>query len=158
MTMKRWDGGLFVDTSIQKRWDGANWVDLTIARRWDGANWIDIAFPGGGGGVLSATISTNFVFGNVLVVEPAPLFKNIHTSEATITATGGTGPYTYFWQRISGDSAIIPVSTTSATISFTANAPKNQPLEAVWVCTITDSVLATFQVAVTANIMYENGL
>lgn len=159
MTMQRWNGSAFVDTSTEKRWDGANWVDLTIAKRWNGSAWIDIAFPGGGGGGsnLSATISNNFVSGSVLDFEPAPPFKNVSTNATTVTATGGTAPYTYSWSKTSGSSALIPSSTTSASISFSANAPKNQPLSAVWTCTITDSVLATFQVSVTADVLYENG-
>lgn len=157
MTMKRWDGGAFVDTSIERRWDGSNWVDLTIAKRWDGSSWVDIAFPGGGGANLSATINPASLFKSALQFEPAPPFKNVVTAAATVTPTGGTGPYTYQWTKVSGDSAIVPSSTTAASVTFSANAPKNQLLTATWQCTVTDSLSATFAVSLPVRILYENG-
>lgn len=156
MTMKRWDGGSWnTDLSTRKRWDGASWVDLTIARRWDGANWIDIAFPGGGGAGLSATISDGTPSGNIFAGEPAAPFATVISNSTTVTASGGTGPYTYSWARISGSSAVNISSSTSAVVSFNANVNKNGERNAVWRCTITDSLSATTTVDASVSLSYE---
>lgn len=40
---RRWDGALFVPTTVSKRWDGSGWVDLTVAKRWSGSAWVDLS-------------------------------------------------------------------------------------------------------------------
>lgn len=155
MTMKRWDGTTQVDTTTEKRWDGASWVDLTIARRWDGSSWVDIAFPGGGGGTgLSAVISDGTPSGSVFDPEPAPLFRTVFSNSTTVTASGGTGPYTYSWARVSGDSAVLVSNNTSNVVSFSANVAKNSDKSATWRCTITDSLMATTTVDCSITLTY----
>lgn len=159
MTMKRWDGGSWnTDLTTRKRWDGASWVDLTVARRWDGASWVDIAFPGGGGGSFSATISDGNPYGDVFDPMPAPLFKPVTSSSTTVTPSGGTGPYTYSWSRISGDSAVSADSPTAATTTFSANVPREGFRTAVYRCTITDSLAATTFVDATVLLEYTSNL
>lgn len=158
MTMKRWDGGSFVDLTIRRRWDGANWIDLTIARKWDGANWIDIAFPGGGGVGLSATVDDGSVFGSEFRIgpgQPAVLTVGSDTpTNVTVTPAGGTGPYTYSWSHVSGDSAVQVLSPSAATTAFVANCGKNQTKAAVKRCTVTDSLSATAFVDVSVSLTY----
>lgn len=139
-TLKRWDGAVFVDLSTFKRWDGSTWVDITTAKRWDGANWIDITLPGGGGGTLTATISNGSVGnGSVGEEETCP---TITSQSTTVTATGGTGPYTYLWTRLSGSSAILCDSPTTATTTFSASICVGSR-SGVWRCTVEDSLGAT---------------
>lgn len=161
MTMKRWDGSAFVDLSIARRWDGGSWVDLTVARRWDGGSWVDIPLPGGGGGGLSATINSGFANGFEFRAEPAPAFVTVFIdspASVIVTPTGGTGPYTYSWNRISGASAVGVSSPTSNNVTFSANVPKNQVRSAVYRCTVTDSLLATFNVDCSIELTYNTDI
>ena len=43
MSVKRFDGGNWVDAPTHKRYDGSNWVDAPSVKRYDGANWIETA-------------------------------------------------------------------------------------------------------------------
>lgn len=158
MTLKRWDGAAFQDIATIKRWDGASWVDLTVLKRWDGAVWQDIPLPGGGGGALSATVSDATVFGTEIrngPGQPAVLaVGSDNPSTITVTASGGTGPYTYAWSHVSGDSAVQVLNPTSATTDFIANCGKNQTKQAFKKCVITDSLLATVELTVSSSHTY----
>lgn len=154
--MKRWDGGAYVDLTVAKRWNGSAWVDLTIAKRWDGANWVDIPLPGGGGGALSATVNRGSVVGSIVLPHAgSPPVANVITSQSvTVTATGGTAPYTYLWTKLAGDSAVVASQLFSATSFFNANVPRNQDRSATMRCTITDAAAATFTVDISASLNY----
>lgn len=161
MTMKRTaDGSTYVDTATEKRFDGVSWVDLTVAKKFDGVSWTDIAFPGGGGGTgLSATASVGTVFGSEFRLQPptAPAVLTVGSdtpSQVTITASGGTGPYTYAWTHLSGDSAIQVVNPTGATTGFVANLGKNQSKSATKRCTITDAAMASVTVDIGVTLQY----
>lgn len=161
MTMKRWDGGAFIDLTVAKRWDGGSWIDLTIARRWDGGSWVDIPLPGGGGGGLSATISSASANGFEFRAEPAPSFVTVFIdtpASITVTPTGGTGPYTYLWERISGAAAVGVSNPTGSVVTFSANVPKNQTREAVYRCTVFDSLLASFAVTCAIELVYNTDI
>lgn len=158
MTMKRWNGSTMVDTSIEKRWSGSAWVDLTIAKRWNGSAWVDIAFPGGGGGGVSATVNDGTVFGSEARFGPGqPSVLNVVSDlpvSVTVTPSGGTGPYTYSWSHLSGDSAVQVSAPSSATTQFNANVGKNQTKAATKRCTVTDSLGDTAFVDVFVNLTY----
>lgn len=92
---------------------------------------------GGGGGsglVVSATPETLSKFGTT---------SSLTTSNATATASGGTGPYTYAWTLPSG-LGVVANSPSSATTSFTASglSPGNL-VSATATVTATDSLSAT---------------
>lgn len=152
MTFKRWDGAAYVDVTTKKRWDGVSWVDLTVAKRWDGASWVD--FLGGGGSGLSVTISPGSAYGFLFDPEPAPLFATVTTNSVTATAAGGTGPYTYAWTKVSGDSALSANSPAAATTTFSANVAKNDERSGVWRVTATDSLAATATADITVRVEY----
>lgn len=72
---------------------------------------------------------------------PAPM---IYTGSVIVTASGGTPPYTYAWTEVGGPSGILPHYPTQAMTNF-----REQDASGPWVkvgqflCTVTDSVLAT---------------
>jgi hypothetical protein len=78
----------------------------------------------------------------------------VTTNATTVTPTGGTGPYTYAWSLVSGDTFTVN-SPTAATTTFTTGLTTGQDKSAVYRCTVTDSLLAeataTVGVSVTEN-------
>lgn len=62
------------------------------------------------------------------------------SSKTTATASGGSGTKTYLWTRVSGDTGISIVSSTSATTAFSATVNVTNPMfDAVFKCTVTDA-------------------
>lgn len=155
MTMKRWDGAAQVDLTTAKRWDGAAFVTLTVAKRWDGAAWVDITLPGGGGGPLSVVASPGDAYG---IAIGTTLAGPVTSNAVTLTATGGTAPYTYLWELVSGDSAVIPDSPNSASTTFSAVVYHNQTKEAVYRGKVTDAAAATQSVTIVVQLTYERDI
>lgn len=60
------------------------------------------------------------------------------TNTVTVTPTGGTGPYTYAWTKVSGDTMNLSDDDGQAT-TFSSGVV---PAEAVYKCTVTDSLSA----------------
>ncbi len=154
MTGKRWNGTAYVDLTTFKRWNGTSWVDLTVGKRWDGASWVDMGLYGS---TLSAGVNnTNFF--RVIVILHGPTVTRVNTTTAAIvTPTGGTGPYTYVWTKVSGASSIEANSPTSSTTSFGAFVNKDTTLQAVMRCTVSDSLSATAFVDVNVSLTYSSG-
>ena len=65
--------------------------------------------------------------------------KTLTTSSVTVTAHGGSSPYTFSWARISGSSAITATAPSAANTAFTATLSPNQELLATFRCTVTDN-------------------
>ena len=71
----------------------------------------------------------------------------VQTNIVTVTPAGGTGPYTYAWTYVSGD-AVTVLSPSSAATKFSSATGA----EAVYKCTVTDSLAATAVVNVGISI------
>ncbi|MEL7447750.1 MAG: hypothetical protein AAFN78_00995 [Pseudomonadota bacterium] len=80
---------------------------------------------------LTAVISFGNLFSNV-----ANGTQNTPQTR-TCEAAGGDAPYTYQWTRVSGDTQITAVASTSATTSFQSTGT-NQLRQAVFRCDVTD--------------------
>lgn len=70
----------------------------------------------------------------------------ITTGYTYVTVTGGIGPFTYQWVRVSGGAMDASTPTSSSTI-FTATLSPGATRQATWQCHVTDT--ATGLVAVT---------
>jgi hypothetical protein len=80
----------------------------------------------------------------------------IVTDSVTVTATGGTAPYTYAWTRIAGSALIAATSTTAATTTFTGTTlVSGTTYDATFRCTVTDAAAATKTVDVVVSITRE---
>jgi hypothetical protein len=73
------------------------------------------------------------------------------TPTRTVTAAGGTAPYTYAWTKVSGDTLTVNSPTAAAT-TFTGTPGVGNTLQAVYRCTVTDNVAATATVDVSVSI------
>lgn len=69
-----------------------------------------------------------------------PIAQSV-TPSVTCSPSGGTAPYSYLWERISGDTTVVANgSATGASFSTsTASQPQSTTRSAVWRCRITDN-------------------
>lgn len=74
----------------------------------------------------------------------------------TVTVSGGTAPFTYAWQFVSGDLAVVANTPAAATTSFgAALVPSGGSKEAVYQCKVTDTNGATITTdTVTAEVVW----
>jgi hypothetical protein len=93
------------------------------------------------GGALVATVNRSSVFGSRSGAGTAT------TNSVTVTASGGTGPYTYAWANVTGD-AFTVTSPTAATTTFSIVLSLDDYRTAEYRCTVTDSLAATYAVDV----------
>jgi hypothetical protein len=109
--------------------------------------------------VAGTSVSTNDLYSKSKTMTNATLNKTsvsqtgtssstitVTTSPAnavTVTVSGGLFPYTYLWNRVSGNSAITAVSSTSLTTRFTASVTPCTQYTATFRCTVTDLSGAT---------------
>jgi hypothetical protein len=74
---------------------------------------------------------------------------SVTTDAVTITAAGGTAPYTYAWASFEG--VFAADSATAATTTFTRALTNGQSVSTIQRCTVTDDAAATFTVDVTVS-------
>lgn len=92
--------------------------------------------------------------GSVFSPEPAPSFRTV-SAGTTVTATGGTGNYSYGWTYLSGSSMNFNNGGSPAgrQPSWDASVPKNDQLAASWRCTVSDGV-SIFQFDIPVSLEY----
>lgn len=75
------------------------------------------------------------------------------TNTVTVTASGGTSPYTYAWTKKSGDTLTVNSPTSNAT-TFSGTPGAGNAFISTYTCTITDSAgsPATFDVDIAITI------
>ena len=96
------------------------------------------------GGALVATLNRSAVTGNRSGA------GTVTTGSVTVTASGGTGPYTYAWTNVSGDTFTV-TSPTAATTTFSITVAVDEVKTAQYRCTVTDSLAATYAVDVSVT-------
>jgi hypothetical protein len=96
------------------------------------------------GGALVATVDTSSVAGT------RTGSGLVTTDTVTVTASGGTGPYTYAWTKVSGDTFTVTAPTGAAT-AFEVTVALGETQNAVYKCTVTDSVAATYNISVSVG-------
>lgn len=106
---------------------------------------IDVAFGTPGALVASASPSNIIQY-----TESAPFTTQV----AIATPSGGTGPYTYSWARVSGDTVFTADTPAGQTTTFTGTA-SNSTVNEVWRCTVTDSSAAPQMATVDINLSIE---
>lgn len=151
MAHKRSDGTSFTDITTLERYDGSAWVAVSTVKRYDGSAWVDTGWGGGGGGALSATASPGSVDENI-VIPDEDLASTVISDAVTVTAAGGTAPYTYAWSRMSGSSSVAVTSPTAATTTFEAVIYRGLSRSAVFRCTVTDAAMDTATVDVSVSL------
>lgn len=78
------------------------------------------------------------------------------SASVTVTASGGTPPYTYAWTRVSGASTITANSATAATTTFSCTGlDPSEVNEAVFRCTVTDSAGSPNTATVDVSVRFE---
>lgn len=98
-----------------------------------------VATVAGGGGGLTGYADKSSVGGTRLGAGP------VTSALVTVTAAGGTAPYTYAWTKISGGAITATAPTNNAT-AFSGTVSLGETIGAQFQCTITDDVAATFVV------------
>ena len=87
----------------------------------------------GGVAPLSAALSSNLASGS-------DAGSPVVTGSVTVTPSGGTGPYTYDWEYVSGDASITVDSDASATTTWRRNMAPLESFSANWRCKVTDAL------------------
>jgi hypothetical protein len=100
---------------------------------------------------ISVTVTRAATGGMTVSISPSELDTGsavtpMTSATATATPSGGTGPYTYSWTRISGDTFTINSSTAAAT-TMTASVAPGHIKAGTYRCTVTDSTAGTPLVA-----------
>lgn len=94
-------------------------------------------------GPLSANLAPGSVSGSGVGSGP------ITTDRCTTTASGGTAPYTYHWEYVSGDATLSPNDSNILNPYFTASGTAPETKTGAWRCLVTDAVAVT---AYTGNV------
>lgn len=90
------------------------------------------------GGGLAASLSTASATGSCTVL-PCTATSN----SVTCNASGGTPPYSYAWEQVSGDASISITSPSSDSTTFSASSETTETTkEGVFRCKVTDSASA----------------
>lgn len=107
------------------------------------------AFYSRGGAPASGPLSLSDFYGRsntgTASVTPDPINGNISSSPSnfgtlTCSVTGGVGPFTYSWSRVSGDTGITAISpTASSTDMNVAGIGPGGFKTSTWRCTVTDT-------------------
>ena len=91
---------------------------------------------GGGGGSGDVLLNRSLLNGFTFDV-PA----TVQTSQSvTVTAIGGTPPYTYLWTFVSGDTDTYATSSANPTTFFQRYSASAGTESAQWKCVVTDSL------------------
>lgn len=126
--------------------------------------WVRTKMPSGGAsateppvsGIAASTGSVSSVLGASALpssIEKTATSASITTASTTVTASGGTPPYTYAWVRQSGSTSLNVDSAAAATTTFTGSSLASGTIyAAVFRCTVTDNVAATKTVDVSVSV------
>lgn len=77
------------------------------------------------------------------------------TAGVTVTASGGTGPYTYAWTKTSGDTLTLSgPSSNNTTFAGDPSLDDEGILIAEYKCTVTDAALLTAEISIGVTIVY----
>ena len=129
-------GTLRTLTRIRMRDAGGTLRTITRIRMRDQNNVLRTVYDPSGASTLTATANRDFVVGSGTTAA-------LTTDPVTVTATGGTAPYTYAWTELSHDhptTAPAINSPTAATTDFTqTNIGPGESYSAQFRCTVTDS-------------------
>ena len=153
MTISRRSGSNWVIPSNIRRRSGSSWVDVQNIYRRSGNTWITVytAYT-----APTASVSPTTVLGSYFGSMPPP---NITTNNATATASGGTGNYTYTWERVSGSTLFFATAPNNAITAFQINTPPVGTTSAVYRCRINDGVTTVYtpNVSVSATYTWSGG-
>lgn len=99
-------------------------------------NDLNTLFAGIGtvGGAFTASLSTATANGLCLVVPCTAT-----TNQVTCTASGGSTPYSYAWEQVSGDTSINITSASNASTTFNATSTTETVKQGLFRCKVTDN-------------------
>jgi hypothetical protein len=136
-------GTVAIDPTITGRGSLTDELDAT------GAN-IAATATAASAGALAASVSPTYAYGSDVP-------GSVVSSSVTVTASGGTAPYTYAWTRKTGVGSIVATSATSASTTFSETLVAGQTRENIWTCTVTDAAAATTTVDVPVTLESPSG-
>lgn len=127
--------GVFV--KVTGSWVPAKKIFRKVSGVWTEANEVHTKSSGSWAKVfssLAASVNTTYLSG----YDAAP--GSPVTSQAVCTATGGFTPYSYLWEKVSGDTVSLSGATSSVTtFSFTNSMSSTQTRSSFYRCKVTDN-------------------
>lgn len=136
MAIRRRSGSSWVTPNRIQRRSGSSWVDIQTIRRRSGSSWItvytayqSIILTGSG---INDTV---YGFGN-------PPWTLTTAKRLEVTASQGTGNFSYSWSRVSGSSnlSILPSDASLPNPRIQVSNTSIARHQAVFRCTVSDGV------------------
>lgn len=150
MALRRRSGGGWVDVSNVRRRQGNGWVNVEFVRRRQGGAWITVfssyTAP-------SVSVSPSYVLGTSSGTGPT---GTVNTARTTASVSGGTGNYTFAWERISGNTNATATSPASPDTAFRCTGVSGFT-NAQFRLRVSDGVTTVYSAVVLAEFQYTRG-
>ena len=132
MTVQVRAGGAFKTiTRAKVRVNGA-WRNIVSAKCLIGGEWKTVGNFTSGGGTITLVL-------NPTTISAARRLSTVTSTNVTATPSGGQGPYTYAWTKVSGDDISATNPNTAITAFRATTMTVDETRTAVFRCTCTDS-------------------
>lgn len=125
--LKRWTGAAWQAVNGLSWFDGTAFIPKPL-KRWTGSAWEIVSSP------LSASASQP-----AGGVESDPGTVTVTTGSSSVTVTGGTGAYSFAWEKVSGDVEVTANAPLAQNCSFSADCGPGEVFSADFRCEVTDT-------------------
>jgi hypothetical protein len=127
-----------ISTKVSGAWKTVSIPSVKVSGSWKtvSAAWVKVSGAWKIFHALAVEVSLDTTSVSGVGDAPGP----VQTDRVFADPSGGIGPYTVFWERVSGDETTSPNDTGAASVYFDATGAAGTTKSSVWRCKATDSV------------------